>query len=131
MFRRFLLQLARSPLFGRLVGWLFAHLSFLLPFKRLYESETLLAFEHPRPSYPLHVLLVPKKTIRSLDDLQASNADLLLEILQTGQSLVESSTLAKTGYRLVLNAGAYQEVPQLHVHLISGNRTIEPPPNTP
>jgi len=125
MLKNFLLQLARSALTEPLLGWFFAHGSFLLPVKRLYESETLLAFRHPRPSYPVHVLLVPKKVIRGLVDVQTSDAGLLMEIFQTGHALAESLHLTDKGYQLILNAGAYQEVPQLHVHLISGNPTLE------
>jgi len=123
---KFLLQLARSRLSGTLIGWVFARCSFLLPVRRLYESETLLAFMHPRPSYPVHVLLVPKKALRGLGDVQTSDAGLLLEILQAGHALAESLHLTDKGYQLILNAGAYQDVPQLHVHLISGNLTLEP-----
>jgi histidine triad (HIT) family protein len=129
MLKKFLLQLARSHLFGTLIGWFFAHCSFLVPIKRLYESETLLAFRHPQPSYPVQVLLVPKKAVRGLVDRQTSDAGLLLEILQTGQALAESLHLTHQGYQLILNAGAYQEVPQLHVHLISGSQAMEPPQN--
>ena len=129
MLKKILLQLARSRLFGTLIGWFFAHCSFLLPIRRLYESETLLAFRHPQPSYPVHVLLVPKKAVRGLSDFQATDAGLLLEILQAGHALAESLHLTHQGYQLILNTGAYQEVPQLHVHLISGNQAMEPPQN--
>lgn len=127
MLKKFLLQLARSRPFGKLIGSFFAHLSFLLPVRRLYESETLLAFSHPRPSYPAHILLVPKKAVRSLADVEASDLALFLEILQKGHSLAKKLDLTKTGYQLILNAGAYQDIPQLHVHLISGNPAAEPP----
>lgn len=125
MLKQFLLQLGRSALAEPLIGWFFARCSFLLPVKRLYESETLLAFRHPRPSYPVHVLLVPKKAILGHAALQASDGGLLLEIIKTGQALAESLHLTHQGYQLILNAGAYQEVPQLHVHLISGNQAME------
>ena len=56
-----LLRAARSPLAGRCLGWFVAHMSFLIPVDRLRETETLIAFYHPRPSYPFHVLLIPKR----------------------------------------------------------------------
>ena len=129
MFRRFLLQLARSAWIGTLINWFFAHCSFLIPVRRLYESETLLAFSHPQPSYPVHILLVPKKAIRSLANVEASDSGLFLEILQTGRLLAQKLDLTQTSYQLILNAGAYQNVPQLHVHLISENQAMEPSQN--
>jgi diadenosine tetraphosphate (Ap4A) HIT family hydrolase len=55
--------------FAPLIGWIFAHMSFAIPVKRLRETETLMAFYHPKPAYPFHVLLVPKKAIASLRSL--------------------------------------------------------------
>ena len=57
----FFLRPARSRPGRKLVGWMFTDMSFAIPVKRLRETEMLLAFYHPKPSYPLHVLLVPKQ----------------------------------------------------------------------
>lgn len=113
-----MLRLARSRLGCFLVGWLFAHMSFALPVKRLRETDTLLAFYHPRPFYPFHILIVPKKAIPALQNLIPEDGGLLIEILQCAQSLVEEFGLERSGCRLVINGGGYQQVPQLHFHLI-------------
>ena len=95
-------------------------MSFALPVDRLKETSTLLAFYHPKPAYPLHILLVPKKPIVSLAELDpAADADFLSELYATAQSLVEEFHLADAGYRLIVNGGAYQDFPYLHFHLIS------------
>ncbi len=117
--RRMLLVLARSRWAGRLMGWLFVHVSFLLPVNRLHETKTLLAFHHPSPSYPLHVLIVPKREIANLLALQPADADFLADLFQTVQQLVAQFDLEATGYRLIANGGAYQDVPHLHFHLIA------------
>jgi len=120
---RFLNFIARSA-FGRFfIGWIFAHMSFAIPVNRLYETETTLAFYHPRPGYPVHILLVPKKAIPALADLQEEDSVFLQDVFRAVQSLVEDLDLGEKGYRLILNGGQYQDVPQLHFHLISGEAT--------
>jgi histidine triad (HIT) family protein len=118
--RRFLLLLARSPLGPFLAGWLFNNMSFALPVKRLRETEHLIAFEHPQPMYPVHILLVPRRTIASLVELEARDAPFLLDLFLTVKDLVDALGLEPSGYRLIANGGRYQEFPYLHFHLVSG-----------
>ena len=91
----------------------------MIPVQRLRETETLIAFHHPRPNYPVHILLVPKRSLDSLMALQTSDADFLTDLFQTVQSLVREFNLETRGYRLINNGGAYQDVPHLHFHLIT------------
>jgi histidine triad (HIT) family protein len=114
-----LLSLARSRLGSWLTGWAFAHLSFALPVRRVCETDTLLAFWHPRPLYPVHILLVPKKAITTLDALTPADDVFLLDALRTAHKIAAELGLAERGCRLLVNGGAYQEVPQLHFHLIA------------
>jgi histidine triad (HIT) family protein len=107
----------RLSLLGRsLIAWTFAHMSFIIPVKRLRETDTLLAFHHPRPTYPFHVILLPKKEIHSFADLGPRDP-FLADLISSAQSLVAEYHLA--AYRLIVNGGAYQEFPLLHFHLIS------------
>ena len=105
-------------LLSPLIGWVFAHMSFSIPVQRLRETKTLMAFHHPKPSYPFHVLVVPKKSIRSLSELNSSDADFLADLYATVQSIVDEMKLP--AYRLIVNGGEYQDFPQLHFHLIAG-----------
>jgi histidine triad (HIT) family protein len=91
----------------------------LLPVRRLRETDTLLAFHHPRPSYPVHIVLVPKQAISSLLDLSPQDDALMRDLFTTVQILVRDLGLEAGGYRLVANGGAWQDVPQLHFHLIA------------
>lgn len=100
-----------------LIGWIFAHMSFAIPVKRLRETETLLAFYHPKPAYKFHVLLVPKKSVVSLKEFDSKDSAFLLDLYSTVQSLVDEFQLS--AYRLIVNGGEYQDFPQLHFHLIS------------
>lgn len=99
------------------IGWIFAHMSFAIPVKRLRETETLMAFHHPKPSYHFHVLLVPKKSVASLKDIDSTDTTFLSDLFSTVRSLVDEFQLA--AYRLIVNGGEYQDFPQLHFHLIS------------
>lgn len=92
-------------------------MSFAIPVKRLRETEMLMAFRHPKPSYPFHILLVPKKAVRTLMDLDAKETAFLSDLYSTVQSLVDEFHLP--AYRLIVNGGEYQDFPQLHFHLVS------------
>lgn len=95
-------------------------MSWALPVNRLKETPTLLAFYHPKPSYPFHVVLVPKKQIAALTDLDpVADAAFLTDLYATAQSLVQEHHLAEGGYRLIVNGGSYQDFPYLHFHLVS------------
>ena len=62
-------RLLRIPIIIRLIGWIFTHMSFLIPVTRLRETSNLIAFHHPSPSYKFHVLIVPKREVASLAQL--------------------------------------------------------------
>ena len=96
-------------------------MSFLIPVDRLYDTDTLMAFHHPIPSYTVHILLVPKQAIASLTTFDPTKSPFLAEIFSVAQKLILELDLAKMGYRLLVNGGEYQDVPQLHFHLIAGD----------
>jgi len=113
------LRLARGPLGRCFAGWIFTHMSFAVPVRRLRETDTLLAFHHPDPGYPLHILLVPKRRLGSLTDITPADSAFTNDLFAAVRSLVEEFGLANAGYRLVANGGPYQEMPHLHFHLIA------------
>ena len=92
-------------------------MSFVIPVKRLRETSNLIAFQHPSPSYKVHILLVPKRQIQSLADLDPSDTAFLADLYSAVQSLVQELELK--AYRLIVNGGEYQDFPHLHFHLIS------------
>jgi len=111
-------RFARSWLGSVLVGWLFSRFSFAIPVKRILETDTLMAFYHPQPSYPLHVLLVPKRKYKTVTDIANEDTELMKDIFGAVKKLVEMYELEKSSYRLITNGGNAQDVPQLHFHLI-------------
>ena len=100
-------------------------MDFILPVNRLYDSDTLLAFFHPQPAYPLHILIVPKQSIPNILALQAEHSDLLYECFSTAQNLIKKFQLEAYGYRLIINGGEHQDIPQLHFHLISETFSLQ------
>ena len=115
-----LFRLARSRLAPFLLGFIFTHMSFAVPVRRLYETPTLLAFHYPKPSYSVHILIVPRRALPSLMALTAVDGDFLHDVVLAVQKLVNELGLEQPGYRLITNGGAYQDVPLLHFHLVSG-----------
>jgi histidine triad (HIT) family protein len=103
-----------------IIGWIFENMSFRLPVRRIKETGTLVAFHHPQPAYPVHILLIPKKARPSLEALAIEDNDFLIDLFAVVRSLVDEFQLSEQGYRLIVNGGKYQEFPQLHFHLISG-----------
>ena len=97
-------------------------MSFAIPVKRLYETETLMAFLHPKPAYPFHVLLLPKKAVLSLKELDPTDTSFLTDLYSTVQRLVDEFQLP--AYRLIVNGGEFQDFPHLHFHLISDRVTV-------
>jgi histidine triad (HIT) family protein len=110
-------KLLRAPIVVYIIGWIFTHMSFLLPVKRLRETSSLIAFQHPSPSYKVHLLLIPKRQVQSLADFDPQDTAFLTDLYSTVQSLVKEFDLK--AYRLIVNGGEYQDFPHLHFHLIS------------
>ncbi len=105
---------------GRLLtAWVITHMSFLIPSQHLRETEHLLAFYHPKPAYPFHIVLLPKKSIRSFADLDPADP-FLKDLVAAVHSLVDEFHLK--GYRLIVNGGENQDFPLLHFHLVSDHR---------
>ena len=114
------MRLARSRPARWLIPWIFTRMSFLIPVDRLRETDTLIAFRHPQPSYPVHILIVPKRAIADLRAIRADDGKFLEDLFRCAGELASELGLEQAGYRLITNGGRYQQVPQLHFHLVSG-----------
>ena len=117
------MRLARTTPGRLLVRLLFDKMTFAMPVQRLRETPNLMAFKHPQPAYAFHVVLVPKKAVASLMELDASDPVFLVDLYQTVQSLVKEFRLSD--FRLIVNGGKYQDFPQLHFHLVSDSGILE------
>ena len=95
-----------------------------IPSPLLYDDEYLCAFRDLNPKAPTHILIIPKKHVASLAELEEEDFELVARIAKAAKQLAEEEGIAEGGYRLVSNcrADAGQEVPHLHFHLLGGRR---------
>ena len=95
---------------------------------KVYEDDRILCFHDVDPQAPVHVLIIPKKHIPSLDDLQEEDADLISYIMLKVKDIAAELGL-ENGYRLVNNCGedGLQTMKHLHFHLIGGRKLTWPP----
>lgn len=93
-----------------------------IPADIVFENERILAFRDIHPKAPVHILVIPKKEIVNVDDLQKEDEALIGEIFSVIRSLAKEEGVAESGYRVVANNGKEggQEVPHLHFHLLGG-----------
>ena len=93
-----------------------------IPSHKVYEDEYTFAFKDISPQAPIHVLIIPKKSFCSFDDLLKDTDDTFLLGFIKSIKKVREALKIKDGYRLITNVGAQggQEVPHLHFHLLSG-----------
>jgi histidine triad (HIT) family protein len=94
-----------------------------LPCKKVFENERILAIEDIAPAAPVHILIMPKKEIPSLQALKEEDLPLVTEIIAVARELAEELGIGD-GYRLLTNSGAAagQSVEHLHFHLLGGRR---------
>jgi histidine triad (HIT) family protein len=93
----------------------------LLPVDRLDENENWMAFYHPQPEYPLHLLILPKMGIPKLSDAPNQQPEVFVSFFDLIKALIDRFGLDTVGYRLITNGGPNQSIPQWHWHLISEN----------
>lgn len=88
----------------------------------VFESEHVLAYEHTRPFWETHIVVVPKRHISSFLTLNFSDSAFLAELMDVIKHVAES-VVKKTGAaRILTNLGVYQESKHLHFHIYSGMR---------
>jgi histidine triad (HIT) family protein len=93
----------------------------------VYENDAILAFRDINPQAPVHILVIPKRHITTLNDLD--DAQLGGQILQVAVELAKQEGLAEDGYRTVFNCNKNggQAVYHLHLHLLGGRQMAWPP----
>jgi len=89
-----------------------------------YEDPEVLAFRDINPSAPVHILVIPKKHINSLNEITENDQELLGKIMLAIKQIAQKRNLVDDGYRVVINCGpnAGQIVNHLHFHLLGGKK---------
>jgi histidine triad (HIT) family protein len=98
-----------------------------IPAMVVYENDEIVAFRDIAPKAPLHVIVMPRKHYTVLHECSGNDDGLLGRMLLGATEVVKKEKLTETGYRIVLNGGASQAIPHLHLHLLGG-RTFNWPP---
>ena len=98
-----------------------------IPSSKVYEDEEILAFNDINPAAPIHVLVIPKKHITSLAEMEDGDEKLVGKIYKIINEIAEKQEFKQNGYRVIVNCGkdGGQEVGHLHFHLLAGKQLGE------
>lgn len=99
-----------------------------IPSSKVYEDDTVYAFNDIDPQAPVHILIIPKEHIKSAAEINADNSNIVAHIFEVAAKIAEEKGLSD-GFRIVTNCGdsAGQSVKHLHFHMLSGRDFTWPP----
>lgn len=98
-----------------------------IPCTRVYEDGKVLAFEDIHPMAPVHVVVIPKKHISTLMDVDVADSDIVNHLIAAAQQVAVAKGVAESGFRTVINCNAEggQVVFHLHVHVLGGRKLAD------
>lgn len=98
-----------------------------IPSSKVYEDEEILAFNDINPAAPIHILIIPKKHIKSLADMENGDEIIISKIYTKINEIAEKQGFKENGYRVIVNCGkdGGQEVGHLHFHILAGTQLGE------
>ncbi len=93
-----------------------------IPAEKLFENDSVVAFNDINPQAPTHVIIVPKEHYPSLNDLPSENLDVVNKVFEAAVAVAKKAGIEKEGYRVICNTnrGAGQEIFHLHFHVMGG-----------
>jgi histidine triad (HIT) family protein len=93
-----------------------------IPSEFIFEDDSFIVFKDINPQAPVHLLIVPKKHIRSINDLKPEDYQIISEIIVVAKNMAKKQDIDQSGYKLVFNVekGGGQEIFHIHLHLIGG-----------
>ena len=100
-----------------------------IPAKKVYEDDDVLAFDDIQPQAPVHVLVVPKKHVATLNDLAAEDDAMAGKLMRVAARIAKERGIAERGWRATVNVNrdAHQLVFHVHLHLMGGRPFTWPP----
>ncbi|RZU47289.1 histidine triad (HIT) family protein [Fluviicoccus keumensis] len=100
-----------------------------IPAKTAFENDRVIAFHDLFPQAPTHILIIPKAHYTTLNDVPASEAALVGELMTTASQLAKEHGFDEAGYRVVMNCNpdGGQSVYHIHLHLLAGRKLTWPP----
>lgn len=96
---------------------------------KIYEDDKVLAFNDLNAQAPTHILIIPKKHIATMNDLQAVDTEVVGQLMQVAAKIAKDKGFAEAGYRVVMNCNqdGGQAVYHIHLHLLAGRAMAWPP----
>ncbi len=93
-----------------------------IPAKVVYEDDTVMAFHDINPQAPIHILIIPKEHIPTVNDIEEKHRDLIGHIFLVAKKIAKDLGVAESGYRILVNCNrdGGQEIYHLHFHLFAG-----------
>ena len=100
-----------------------------IPADIVYESEDIIAFKDIEPKAPIHCLIIPKKHISTINDIDGSNSNIIGLMYEAAAQLARTLNVDKDGYRVVMNCNSNggQTVYHIHLHFLAGRQLSWPP----
>ena len=100
-----------------------------IPCDIVYENESVFAFRDIDPKAPTHILLIPRKHIRSINELGESERNLAGELLLTAKKIAKDEGIDESGFRTIFNTNSDggQTVFHIHMHILGGRKMAWPP----
>jgi len=100
-----------------------------IPADIVYETDEILAFRDVNPQAPIHVLIIPKEHIRTINDIEVEHAEVAGKLFLAAAEIARKEGIEKEGYRVVMNCNGAggQAVYHIHLHLLGGRQMGWPP----
>ena len=100
-----------------------------IPADILFENDNILVFRDINPQAPVHFLVIPKKEISTINDLNVSDVPLIGEMLLVAKNIAKSEGIDESGYRIIFNCNenGQQTVFHVHLHVLGGRKLTWPP----
>lgn len=100
-----------------------------IPADIVFENDEILAFKDINPQAPIHILIIPKKRITTINEISDIDIELTGKLIFRAKLIAKEMGLAEDGYRLVFNCNENggQEVYHIHLHLLGGRKMTWPP----
>lgn len=95
-----------------------------IPVKLIFENDSLMAFNDLHPVTPVHILIVPKRHIPTINDITENDKSLLGEMVLLAKQIAKDRGVGSSGYKLIFNCGedGGQVIQHIHLHLIGGEK---------
>ncbi|QCI24423.1 histidine triad nucleotide-binding protein [Buchnera aphidicola (Muscaphis stroyani)] len=95
-----------------------------IPANIVYQDKIVTAFKDIKPKAPIHILIIPNTFIKSLNEINTNNKNIITHMLYTSIQIAKKNNISEKGYRIIINCNEHagQEINYLHMHLLGGKK---------